>query len=131
MNAPSKGSHFDVDVAKRIIKFKLWGLWEDQHVKAFQDGIRASMQKLGPGPFCVYVDLTESPPQRPEVNKGCQEMMALAVQNGMTKAAHLVNRTMTELQVKRLSDEVGAPNFRFFQSGKEAMDWLMEKRAAA
>lgn len=131
MNASSKGSQFDVDGSRRIIKFKLWGLWEDQHLKAFQDGIKASVQKLGPGTFSVYVDITEYPPQRPEISKGNQEMMTLAMQNGMTKAAHLVNRTMTELQVKRLSDEVGAPNFRFFKSEKEAMDWLTEKNAAA
>jgi len=54
-------------------------------------------------------------------------MMALAAKSGMTKAAHLVNKAMTELQVKRLAAEVNAPNFRFLKSEKDAMDWLANK----
>ena len=127
MSTPGKGSEFTLDSIKRILKFRLWGLWDSEHIKAFQEDLQANMAKLGPGPFVVYVDITEFPPQRPDIAKGAQEMMALAAKKGCLKNAHLVNKTMTELQVKRLSDEVGAPNFRFFRTEKEAMDWLLAK----
>lgn len=127
MNSSDKGSKFDLDFANRIFKFTLWGLWEEQHLKAWQQGFRENLQKFGEGEFYVYVDMSNFPPQRPEITKGMQEMMALAMKSGMTKASHLVSRTMTELQIKRLSDEVGAPNFRFFGSEEEAMNYLLPK----
>ena len=127
MSAPKKGSEFSLDTTRRILKFKLWGLWDEEHLKTFQEGVKANLAQLGPGPFAVYVDIIEYPPQHPNISKGAQEMMALAVRTGMRKAAHLVNKNMTELQVKRLADEIGAQNFRFFRTEKEAMDWLLEK----
>jgi hypothetical protein len=49
------------------------GLWEELHVKTFQDGVKENVGKLGAGPFCVYVDITEYPPQRPDITKGARE----------------------------------------------------------
>jgi hypothetical protein len=127
MNAADKGSEFAVDASSRIIKFKLRGLWQEQQLKTFCDGLRESIAKLGAGPFCVYADIVDYPAQRPEIGKGAQQMMAYAASAGMVKAAHVVNAVMTEIQVKRLAKEVNAPNFRFFRTEKEAMEWLSEK----
>ena len=126
MDAPSKGFDFKVDSERRLLTFRLWGLWDEQTVRAFQDGFRENLETLGPGPFRVYVDVAEFPPQRTDVGRGAQEMMALATKSGMTKAAHLVGKAMTELQIKRLAAEVNAPEFRFFKTEKEALDWLMQ-----
>jgi hypothetical protein len=126
MDSPSKGCEFRVDREKRLLTFRLWGLWDEQTVSAFQDGFRENLETLGPGPFCVYVDVSEFPPQRADIGKGGQKMMALATKSGMTKAAHLVGKAMTELQIKRLAAEVNAPEFRFFKTEKEALDWLSQ-----
>lgn len=126
MDAPSKGCEFRVDREKRLLTFRLWGLWDEQALSTFQEAFRENLETLGPGPFRVYVDLSEFPPQRSDIGKGAQEMMALATRSGMTKAAHLVGKAMTELQVKRLAAEVNAPEFRFFKTEKEALNWLTQ-----
>ena len=126
MDAPSKGYEFGLDLDERLLTFRLWGLWDDQTIRTFQDRFRDHLEKLGPGPFRVYVDLSRFPPQRADIGKGAQEMMALATRSGMTKAAHLVGKAMTELQIKRLAAEVNAPEFRFFKTEKQARDWLSQ-----
>ena len=126
MSAAS-GSEISVDSIRRIVKFRLWGLWEPEHVREFCEGIRIAIGKLGRGPFCVFADISQYPAQRPEINKEIQESMTQAVKAGMVKAAHVVNGAMTEMQVKRLAKEVNAPNFRFFKTEKEASAWLAEK----
>jgi len=126
MDAPSKGCEFRIDRERRLLTFRLWGLWDEQALSTFQEAFRENLETLGPGPFRVYVDLSEFPPQRSDIGKGAQEMMALATRSGMTKAAHLVGKAMTELQVKRLAAEVNAPEFRFFKTEKEALNWLTQ-----
>ena len=126
MDAPSKGCEFRLDHDRRLLMFRLRGLWDEEAVSAFQTSFRDQLEQLGPGPFRVYVDLTDFPPQRADVGKGAQEMMVLATRLGMNKAAHLIGRTMTELQIKRLAAEVNAPEFRFFTREEEAFEWLDE-----
>jgi len=128
VDTSNKGSTFDVDLANRILKFRIWGLWEEEELKAWQQEFKVRLQTLGSGAFSVYVHMADFPPQRPDISKGLQEIMALALRAGMVRASHLVSRTMTELQIKRLSDEVGAPNFRFFKTEKEAIDWLLTSK---
>jgi hypothetical protein len=131
MSAASKGSQFDVDVARRILMFRIWGLWDQADLTFFQQEIKEHIKRLGPGPWCVYADITEYPPQPDDIARGIQEMMGLAAHSGMIKAAHLIHASKSEIQVKRLAEQIQAPNFHFFRSAKEAIAWLMDKQAAA
>lgn len=40
IDAPSKGCAFTIDRDKRLLTFRLWGLWDEQTVSALQDGFR-------------------------------------------------------------------------------------------
>ena len=121
------GSEFWLDEERRLLRIKLWGMWKQADLEAFQRGFREQLKKLGRGPFCVYADISECPPQNPEIADGCQQMMVSARQAGMTRAANIVHHATTKLQIKRMSNEAHTSNFRFFNSEKEAMAWLLEE----
>lgn len=50
--------------------------------------------------------------------------MRHAAASGMKRAANIVNSAMTEMQIRRLSEETGLPVFSFFKSVKEGVQWL-------
>jgi hypothetical protein len=45
-------------------------------------------------------------------------------QKGLQKAANLLASAMTQLQIKRISEESGLPVFSFFQAEEPATAWL-------
>jgi hypothetical protein len=39
MASPSKGCEFTLDRAKLLVRFRLWGLWENAEVQQFEKGV--------------------------------------------------------------------------------------------
>ncbi len=121
------GFEVSIDRLRRVLRFRFWGLWEEPLGRAFRDTALAGMHQLGRAhAWMVLADISKYPPQKPEVQKFHAELMSKAPALGCVRAANLVDNAVSALQIRRLSEESGLPDFSFFRSEAEALKWLGE-----
>lgn len=120
-----KGFEVRVDEERSVCFLKVWGLWSAEDGASYLDHFRATVRPLVGKKWFVVADISEFPAQRDEVNASVQGTMAHAVETGMVRAANVVSSAMTRLQIKRLSEETGLPEFSFFTSEDDAVAWLL------
>ncbi len=88
------------------------------------------MRELAPrGKWYILADLTDYPPQKPDVQSAHAATMVRANELGLVAAANLVNVTLSQMQIRRLSEASGLPEFAFFQNEARALAWLDQLRA--
>jgi hypothetical protein len=121
--AAIKGYSVDV-LDDNIVELKVWGLWVREDGEAYVQHFKNKVTPLKGSKWWVIADISEFPPQVPEVTDQIQETMRIAGEYGMQKAANLVSSAMTKLQIRRLSKESGIDEFSFFQDRAEALQWL-------
>lgn len=121
----ASGWEVRIDNARRVLRFIVWGYWTPPTAVAYRDAAMVAMRQLSAGgPWSVLADISRYPPQKPEVQKCHGELMAAAGPLGMAKAANLVDNSLTQMQIRRLSTESGLPEFAFFQDEAAALSWL-------
>lgn len=118
-----------VDTPRRLLRFRFWGFWKLPLGVEYRDGCLKQMQALSAGgPWYVLADLTDYPAQKPEVQACHSATMVKAAGHGMKAAANLVSATLSQMQIRRLSEQSGLPEFAFFQSESSALAWLDQLR---
>lgn len=117
-----------VDEARRILRFKLKGFWHGGVMSRFEETFQSQINELAAlgGGFCVLVDLSEYPSQNQEVQAGHMRCMGYAIDHGMIRSAHLVDSALTDVQMRRMTQQVDPTRFAHFRTEEEALAWLLE-----
>jgi len=119
------GYEVRIDRARRLLRFDFWGYWQLGLGTSYRDTCIAAMRMLSPGgPWSVLANISRYPAQKPEVAKCHADTMVVAGPLGMVRAANLVDNTLSQMQIRRLSRESGLPEFAFFQDEATALAWI-------
>ncbi|MBK9266753.1 MAG: protein kinase [Polyangiaceae bacterium] len=124
-----KGFIVEVDVRRAIVKVKVWGFWTLEDGHAYVDEFKRAAAKVIGRPWYVLADISEFTAQKPEVSALVEQTMSYATSNGLVKAANLVSSSLGKMQIARLSQAMGLPEFSFFQTERQAIDWLLGSAA--
>lgn len=124
-----KGFFVEVDMRLAIVKVKVWGFWTVEDGQAYVDEFKRVAQKVLGRPWYVLADISEFTAQKPEVSALVEQTMAYATANGLVKAANLVSSSLGKMQIARLSQAMGLPEFSFFQTERQAIEWLLASAA--
>ncbi len=103
----------------------MWGFWDSAVARDYDRAVRAALQEAS-GRFCVLADISDYPPQTPEVQAIHGGLMAEAKSRGVCRAANLVSSVLSQNQIRRLSEASGLPTFAFFSDSDAAQKWLLE-----
>jgi hypothetical protein len=122
----SAGYLLRVDGARSMLRLGFWGYWRAELGEAFRDSMfEAIAQMARLHAWDVLADLSRYPVQNAAVQIFHSECMKKAkITPGFRRAANLVDSTLSEMQIRRLSTESGLPLFAFFQDEQKALDWL-------
>lgn len=124
-----KGFIVELDNRRAIVKVKVWGFWTVEDGQAYVDEFKRVASKVIGRPWYVLADISEFTAQKPEVSALVEQTMAFATSNGLVKAANLVNSSLGKMQISRLSQAMGLPEFSFFQNERQAIEWLLASAA--
>ncbi len=124
-----KGFFVEVDTRLAIVKVKVWGFWTIEDGHAYLEEFKRVAQKVIGRPWYVLADISEFTAQKPEVSALVEQTMAFALSHGMVKAANLVSSSLGKMQIARLSQAMGLPEFSFFQTERQAIEWLLASAA--
>jgi CRISPR/Cas system CSM-associated protein Csm4 (group 5 of RAMP superfamily) len=131
MAAPKPGYAISIDAPNKVLKMRLWGMWDTTTAQRFEQEAREKIQEIGrqtPDGWDTMVDLSDFPPQRDEVQEMTNRVMQLEKTHGMNRGASVTKKAMTKHQVQRLAKQQGFDPGSFFQSEDEAMRWLLSQR---
>jgi len=120
------GYEVRVDRPRALLRLTVWGYWKSEMGVAYRDATFAAMVEMGKMPsWDVLADLSRYPAQNTAVQRCHAESMAGSKSTpGFRRAANLVDNTLSEMQIRRLSSESGLPLFAFFQEEAKALAWL-------
>ena len=96
-----------IDRQKNRLYIKIWGLIEDEELRAGAGRTIKSMESLRPG-FTIVNDISECRPLSQEGVEEVRRVAEMGVKHGMRAVARVVGAsTITRLQFKRVSREAG------------------------
>lgn len=123
-----KGYYIEFDSQRRLLKLNLWGFWDQTLGEQFRQEFVEKIDAMSKDEqeWCILASLSNYPPQSDEVQKIISEAMVFAKNHGLKKIARVINKMTTQLQFKRLSQEIDFQSYAFFHSEKEAEAWLLE-----
>jgi hypothetical protein len=121
----TKGFLVEINSKTSVVYLKVWGLWEEADGLAYFNYFKDKVTPLLGKKWYVVADISEFPAQKDTVNVQIGRTMELATKGGMAKAADIVSSAMTQLQIKRLSQEMGIPEFAFFKDRASAEAWVV------
>ncbi|MFT3925762.1 MAG: hypothetical protein QM778_24685 [Myxococcales bacterium] len=121
----NKGFLVEVNTKTNVVYLRVWGLWEEADGVAYVAYFRDRVASLIGKKWYVVADISEFPAQSDAVNVQIGKTMEHATKGGMAKAADIVSSAMTQLQIKRLSQEMGIPEFAFFKDRASAEAWVV------
>jgi hypothetical protein len=103
-----------------------WGFWRNELGFAYRDAMYAAVDEIASFPaWDVLADLTRYPAQNATVQSCHADTMHKVTRcPTFRRAANLVDGTLSEMQIRRLSTASGLPLFAFFKSEAQALAWL-------
>lgn len=116
----------EVDLDKKILRFKAWGFWSEEDGRLFYEEFLAKSKPLINDKWFVLADISEFGVQKKEVQAIHGDLMKYSAENGMVKAANLISRLLNQIQIEKLFKESGFPSHAFFKSKDDAEKWLFE-----
>lgn len=129
MTHKEKGYQISYDAKQRILYQTLWGLWDKHLAEQFRQDFVHEVKMFGNDPqgWHILSNLRHYPAQTREIQEIFTDAMNFAKIRGVQKVARVVDKIITQLQFKRLSQEVNFDS-AFFQSEEEARAWLLEQK---
>lgn len=123
------GFQVRLDRGRSLLRLTFWGYWRNEVGFAFRDAMIAAIAEAASLPaWDVLADLTRYPAQNATVQKCHADSMGKAKAcPTFRRAANLVDNTLSEMQIRRLSNESGLPLFAFFQDEGKALAWLHQQ----
>lgn len=127
MAGKEKGFAFSFDETQDILRVQLWGFWDrttgQEFLSAF--GKKIQEESFSGKEWYLLADLIRFLPQQKEIRPFLNRAMVFAKQHGLKKTARLVDNTITQIQIRRLSKESHFPENAFFKSENAAIRWLL------
>ncbi|MRG92308.1 serine/threonine-protein kinase [Polyangium spumosum] len=123
-----KGYLVTVDNTTRVVRVDVWGFWDASDGKAYWEEFERQTRPLLGKPWYVLANISNFPPQKPEVSVFVEKTMKHARENGLVRAANLVSSALGRMQIQRLSVETGLPLYSFFTAEGDALRWLVTGR---
>ncbi|MDI1444499.1 serine/threonine-protein kinase [Polyangium sp. 6x1] len=120
-----KGFLVTVDGATNVVRVDVWGFWDVGDGKAYWEEFERKTRPLLGKPWYVLANISNFPPQKPDVSAFVEKTMTHARGNGLVRAANLVSSALGRMQIQRLSVETGLPLYSFFTTEGEALRWLL------
>lgn len=122
----AQGYEIDVDRPLRLVVVRCWGIWEMSTAERYRSElVRAFAPFDGGRPWYLVADISDYPPQRPEVARVHRMLMQRATKQGLRRAASVVNSAMTQLQIRRVASEGGVLEHGCHEAMSSALNWLM------
>jgi len=127
MAKKEEGFKISLDDARAILKVQVWGLWgmnlAEQYRKKFEE--QNEKIKTSEKEWHLLIDVTEYPPQLPEIQSIINDGLVLLEDHKIKKRAILVNGTITQLQTESLTSGAGIYIYSYFRSESDAVRWLL------
>ncbi|MDC3982914.1 serine/threonine-protein kinase [Polyangium jinanense] len=120
-----KGFLVTVDGATNVVRVDVWGFWDLGDGKGYWEEFERKTRPLLGKPWYVLANISNFPPQKPEVSAFIEKTMTHARQHGLVRAANLISSALGRMQIQRLSVETGLPVYSFFTTEGEALRWLL------
>jgi hypothetical protein len=117
------GFEASADKRNRILRVRLWGLWDTSIAEQFVASVAALGTELSGSPWASLVDARKFMVQSPQILQLRQESLNRAAALGCTKMATLVESAAYSLQFKRLAGTSHIPS-ETFHDEISAMMWL-------
>jgi hypothetical protein len=119
-----RGFELVTDTRRRVLKVKLWGLWDAKIAADYRAQGLECVREMGSDPWSVLLDARLFPAQAEEVSRVRVELMTIASRTGMRRMASLVGTAVGKLQTSRLVDEGQVREVAFFDDEEDALEWL-------
>jgi hypothetical protein len=111
---------------ERLITMRFWGVWTDELGAAFEKAMMSALRTIPKDErWSVLANISEFPPQKQSVQDAHARCMTFARER-IVRAANLVSSSLNQMQIRRLSQEIGLPAYSFFTNEAEALRWLKE-----
>jgi serine/threonine protein kinase len=123
---PQRRFQVTTDPSTGILRVKVWGFWDIEEGKAYLEEFRQKASTLLGKPWYVLADIADFQAQKPDVSPYVEQTMTFARENGMRRAANLVNSALSKMQISRLSADTGLPEYSFFTVESQAVAWLLK-----
>ena len=116
---------FSVDGSRRMIRYRMAGLWDEAIFARFHEEFLLHMRKfhVRGEPFDLLGDLTEFPTQPAKLNEMREALVHDAIALGLRKCGVVTNSQLVKMQLGRLSSQ----HYAFFTTEAEALAWIEEE----
>ena len=112
------------DPAAQLIRMRIWGVWDDGLAERYEASMLSALSMIPEGTkWNVLVDIINFPPQKPSVQEHHANCMRHSTEK-IRRAANLVSSSLSQMQIRRLSEESAVPAYSFFTSEADAVRWL-------
>ena len=119
------------DLEKQVLFLECWGMWEQAVAEDYRKDMLAAYDLIDQKPWFVLADISKFPPQREGVQAVHGELMGIAVERGMLKAASVVDSTLSKMQIRRIAEESRMSELAFHTSEADALAWLLSDQSLA
>jgi hypothetical protein len=119
------GYELEIDPSSRVLRLRCWGVWDIALAEGYRAAMHESFSVLRGKPWYVLGNITNFPPQSEAVARVHGALMAKASTLGMKRACNVVSSSLTQLQIRRISEASRLPEFAFFKDEQTALKWLL------
>ena len=116
-----RGFEASVDAQRGLLHVRMWGLWDDTVIEAYEQSLEPLFARLNGGPWAAITDRRLSPAQRPEVSDRIRAVIYRGVAFGCAHIAVITEASSTKLQHWRLMQQAGLTSVSFHEDDADAL----------
>lgn len=119
------GFDVTVDRSARILRLRMWGLWDEALAERFRSGTLKCASTLTGAPWAILADASQFVAQSAVVTQKRKEVMVKAIPMGCTKIAAIVGQAVHRMQFTRIANESHVSS-AVFKDEVTAVAWIIE-----
>jgi hypothetical protein len=125
LKAGDERGGFEVTVHKsaRILRVRMWGLWDQDLGEQFRSGALKLARNLGRAPWAILADASHFVAQSAEVTQKRKDVMVGAIPLGCTRIAAIVGQAVHSMQFTRIAHESHVAS-AVFKDEATAVAWI-------
>lgn len=121
------GFELSVDRARRLIRLRMWGMWDLSVGEQFRSSVLRYARGLEGAPWSILADSREFVAQSAAISEIRRDVMTKIVPMGCHKIGALVEQAVYAMQFKRIANEshVGSA---VFHDEDAAIAWVTDRK---
>jgi hypothetical protein len=119
------GFEVTVDKSGRILRLRMWGLWDEVIAERFRSGTLKCASSLTGAPWAILADASQFVAQSAAVTQKRKEVMVRAIPMGCTRIAAVVGQAVHSMQFTRIANESHVSS-AVFKDEETAVEWIAE-----